>query len=123
MTVWGSGAPQRDFVFVGDVAQGMIRAAERYDRPALLNLSSGAETSIREVVELLRELTGYRSAIVWDRSRPAGQSRRRFDISRARKELGFSPRTSLRAGLAHTVQWYRRHRATARNAVPGKRCP
>ena len=123
VTVWGSGAPQRDFVFVGDVAQGMIRAAERYDRPALLNLSSGAETSIREVVELLREITGYRGAIVWDRSRPAGQARRRFDISRARKELGFSPRTSLRAGLAHTVQWYRRHRATARNAVPGNRRP
>ena len=115
VTVWGTGAPQRDFVFVGDVAQGMIRAAERCDRPALLNLSAGAGVSIREVVELLREITGYTGAIAYDRNRPAGQARRVFDISQARKEIGFSPATPLRAGLTQTVQWYRRHRATARN--------
>ena len=121
VTVWGSGAPQRDFVFAGDVAQGMIRAAERCHRPALLNLSAGAGVSIRELVELLREITGYRGAIAWDRSRPAGQARRVFDVSRARAEIGFSATTPLRAGLALTVQWYRRHRAAARNEVAGAR--
>ena len=117
VTVWGSGAPQRDFVFAGDVAQGMISAAERCRRPALLNLSAGAGVSIRELVELLREITGFRGAIAWDRSRPAGQARRVFDVSRARAEIGFSATTPLRAGLAQTVEWYRRHRATARNEV------
>ena len=117
VTVWGSGAPQRDFVFAGDVAQGMIRAAERCHRPALLNLSAGAGVSIRELVELLREITGYRGAVAWDRSRPAGQARRVFDVSLARAEIGFSATTPLRAGLAQTVEWYRRHRATARNEV------
>ena len=117
VTVWGSGAPQRDFVFAGDVAQGMIRAAERCHRPALLNLSAGAGVSIRELVELLREITGYRGAVAWDRSRPAGQARRVFDVSLARAEIGFSATTPLRAGLAQTVEWYRRHRAAARNEV------
>ena len=121
VTVWGSGAPQRDFVFAGDVAQGMIRAAERCHRPALLNLSAGAGVCIRELVELLREITGYRGAIAWDRSRPAGQARRVFDVSRARAEIGFSATTPLRAGLALTVEWYRRHRAAARNEVAGAR--
>lgn len=119
VTVWGTGAAQRDFVFAGDVAQGMIRAAERCRRPALLNLSAGAGVSIRELAELLREITGYDGAVTWDRSRPAGQARRVFDVSRAREEIGFFPVTSLRAGLAQTVEWYRRNRATARNEVAG----
>ena len=123
VTVWGTGAPQRDFVFVGDVAQGMIRAAERCDRPALLNLSAGVGVSIRQVAELLREITGYAGAITWDRNRPAGQARRVFDVSRARKEIGFAPATPLRSGLEQTVQWYRRHRATARNEAAGYRRP
>lgn len=117
VAVWGTGAPTRDFVYAGDVAQGMIRAAEAYDGPTLLNLSAGKEASIREVVQMLREATGYSGKIIWDRSRPDGQARRLFDVSLARNEIGFAATTSLREGLANTVSWYRRNRPTARNVV------
>ncbi len=115
LVVWGSGAPTRDFVFAGDVAEGILRAAEMYDRSELVNLASGQETSIRGVVDALKEISGFRGEVVWDATRPDGQSRRVFDISRARADLGWEPRTSLPAGLATTLRWYREHRATARN--------
>ena len=118
LVVWGSGAPTRDFVYAGDVAEGILRAAEVYDRPELVNLASGEETSIRSVVDALEEISGFRGQIVWDASRPDGQSRRVFDVSRARADMGWEARTSLRAGLATTMQWYREHRETARNNWP-----
>jgi GDP-L-fucose synthase len=113
--VWGSGRPTRDFVYAGDVAEGILRAAEVYDAPALVNLSSGKESTICEVVDTLAEITGFRGRIVWDPSRPDGQSRRLFDISKAERELGFRTRTLLAEGLRLTVDWYRAHRAEARN--------
>ena len=115
LVVWGSGTPTRDFVFAGDVAEGILRAAEVYDRSELVNLASGQESSIRGVVEALKEISGFRGEVVWDATRPDGQSRRVFDISRARADLGWEPRTSLPAGLATTLRWYREHRLTARN--------
>ncbi|HUJ83047.1 MAG TPA: NAD-dependent epimerase/dehydratase family protein [Candidatus Acidoferrales bacterium] len=115
--VWGSGKPTRDFVYAGDVAEGILRAAETYDRPALVNLSSGRESSICEVVNALAEITGFRGQIVWNQSRPDGQSRRLFDVSKAERELGFLAHTTLHAGLRLTVNWYRAHRDQARNAV------
>ena len=105
--VWGSGNATRDFAYAGDAAQGMLAAAERYDRAEAVNLSSGEETSIRELVETLREVTGFEGRVVWDTSQPEGQQRRRFDISKARRDLGFEPRVSLREGLRRTVEWYR----------------
>ena len=116
LVVWGTGAPTRDFVYAGDVAEGMLQAAEVYDRSELVNLASGQESSIRSVVDALKEISGFRGEIVWDSTRPDGQSRRVFDISRARTELGWSPQTSLPAGLAQTLRWYRDNRATARNS-------
>jgi GDP-L-fucose synthase len=118
LVVWGSGKPTRDFVYGGDVAEGILRAAEVYDRVELVNLASGRDTSIREVVETLRDLTGFRGDVVWDRSKPDGQERRIFDVSKAKRDLGWEPRTSLRDGLAKTVTWYRANRATARNVEP-----
>jgi len=115
--VWGSGKPTRDFVYAGDVAKGILRAAETYDRPALVNLSSGRESSICEVVNALAEITGFRGQIVWNQSRPDGQSRRLFDVSKAERELGFLAHTTLLAGLRLTVDWYRAYRDQARNAV------
>ncbi len=115
--VWGTGAPTRDFVYAGDVAEGMLLAAERYDRPELVNLSSGEETSIRTVVETLTEITGFGGRIEWITTRPNGQLRRCFDISKARRDLGFRASTGLRQGLARTVDWYREHRAVARLTV------
>ena len=110
VSVWGSGKPTRDFVYAADVAQGMLRAAEVYARPALVNLSSGVETSIAAVVEALRDITAYPGTVVWDDSRPDGQLRRVFDVSLAAQELGFSAATPLREGLAATVRWYRKNR-------------
>jgi GDP-L-fucose synthase len=75
-----------------------------------VNLASGEETSIRELVETLREVTGFEGRVVWDTSQPEGQQRRRFDISKARRDLGFEPRVSLREGLRRTVAWYRAQR-------------
>jgi GDP-L-fucose synthase len=115
--VWGSGRPSRDFVYGGDVAAGMLLAAEVYDGPQLVNLSSGQETTIREVIELLRKITGYSGEIRWDDSRPDGQVRRVFDLSKARDELSFEANTSLSEGLEKTIDWYRANRGTARNVA------
>ncbi|MEM7204413.1 MAG: NAD-dependent epimerase/dehydratase family protein [Planctomycetota bacterium] len=115
--VWGSGKPTRDFVYAGDVAEGILRAAEVYQEPALVNLSSGTETSIKEVVDTLVEITGFGGEIAWDRSRPDGQSRRVFDVSKAKQDMGFACGTSLRDGLQRTVDWYRAHRKEARNVL------
>jgi GDP-L-fucose synthase len=112
--VWGSGRPTRDFVYAGDVAEGILKAAVTYDEPALVNLSSGVESSIREVVDMLAELSGFRGKVAWDTSRPDGQARRVFDVSRAEAELGWRARTPLREGLAQTLAWFRRNAAVAR---------
>jgi GDP-L-fucose synthase len=105
--VWGSGKPTRDFVYAGDVAEGMVRATETYDKSEIVNISSGVETSIREVVEHLRNITGFSGEIVWNTSRPDGQLRRCFDVSKARRELGFEASTDIHTGLQRTVRWYR----------------
>ena len=115
--VWGSGRPSRDFVYAGDVARGLLMAAQRYDRSELVNISSGVETPVREVVEALVEVTGYRGRVAWDESKPEGQARRWFDVSKAREELGFQAATGLREGLEQTVRWYRENRALARVSV------
>lgn len=117
VVVWGSGRPTRDFVYAGDVADGILLAAETYDRPELVNLSSGVETSILELVEVIRQLTGYQGRVVWDSNHPDGQPRRCFDISKAKRDLGFEPRTGLKDGLAKTIDWYRSNRAVARLSV------
>lgn len=112
--VWGSGKAARDFVYAGDVAEGLLRAAESIDRNEVVNLSSGIETSVRDVVDTLREITGYRGNIAWNTSRPDGQLHRRFDTSKAKRLLGWTNQTSLREGLTLTVDWYRNHQHEAR---------
>jgi len=121
--VWGSGKPTRDYVYAGDVAAGILRAAEVYDEPALVNLSAGREHSVREVVALLTELTGFEGEIAWDASRPDGQARRMFDVSKAREEMGFECTTGLREGLRKTVDWYRANRSEARNVMAAFEAP
>jgi GDP-L-fucose synthase len=117
VVIWGSGTPTRDFVYGGDVADGILRAAEVYDRAELVNLSTGTATSIRDVVQTLAEISGFAGEITWDASRPDGQAERRFDVTKAARQLGWTARTALRAGLEATVRWYRAHRHTARNRV------
>jgi len=104
--VWGDGSPTRDFVYAGDVARGMIRALEVCDKPEVINLSAGKETSIRTVCELLQKITDFRGQIRWNTDRPSGQSRRLFDVSLAKSRLGFEATTSLETGLRKTAEWF-----------------
>ena len=107
ISVWGDGSATREFLYVKDAAEGILLAAERYDRSDPVNLGSGVEINIRELVTLVAELTGFQGRIRWDPSRPAGQPRRLFDVSKAKKAFGFEAKTGFREGLAQTIAWCR----------------
>jgi len=107
IVLWGDGTPTREFLYVDDCAEGIVLAAKRYDGAEPVNLGTGEELSIRDLAELIGELTGFDGDIVWDTSKPNGQPRRKLDTSRAAELFGFRARTSLRDGLGRTVQWYR----------------
>jgi GDP-L-fucose synthase len=109
ITLWGDGSPTREFLYADDCVEGLVLAAERYDGPLPINLGTGEEISIRDLAELVRSVTGYRGAIVWDTSRPNGQPRRKLDTSRAEELLGFQAPMPLREGIERTVAWYREH--------------
>jgi GDP-L-fucose synthase len=109
VVLWGDGSPTREFLFVEDCAEAIALTVQRYDGPEPINLGSGAEISIRELAELIAELTGFEGSIVWDESKPNGQPRRLLDTTRAQQLLGFRARTSLRDGLERTIAWYREH--------------
>lgn len=103
VTVWGSGQATRDFLFVEDGARALILAAEHTARPFTVNLGSGVEHSIAELVTMIADLTGFRGQVTWDRRRPDGQARRRLDLTLARTLLGFESKVSLQEGLRRTV--------------------
>jgi GDP-L-fucose synthase len=111
LVCWGDGSPTREFLYVEDCAEGIIRAAECYDKPEPVNLGSGREIAIRDLAALLARLTGYRGRITWDVSQPNGQPRRCLDTSRADREFGFRARTGLEEGLRRTVEFYLSSRA------------
>jgi GDP-L-fucose synthase len=106
--VWGTGNPTREFLYVDDAAEGIVLAAERYDGAAPVNLGSGFEISIRDLVHLVAKETGFKGDIVWDPTRPDGQPRRALDVSRAAELFGFRARTEFTDGLRRTIDWYRR---------------
>jgi len=106
VTLWGTGTVSREFLYVEDAAEAILLAAERYDKPEPVNVGSGNEISIRELATLLCKLTGFEGELVWDRTQPDGQPRRRLDVTRAEREFGFLARTSLAAGLRQTIEWY-----------------
>jgi GDP-L-fucose synthase len=105
--VWGSGKPTRDFVYAGDVALGMIRASEVYNKNELVNMSTGQESSIITICTLLKELTSYEGEIIWNDTYPDGQLRRCFDMTKAKNDLQFVAPTDIKDGLKLTVDWYR----------------
>jgi GDP-L-fucose synthase len=107
VVLWGDGSSTREFLYVADCATGLLLAADRYDAPEPVNLGTGVETSIRELAEMIAELTGFGGEIVWDTSMPNGQPRRQLDASRAERLFGFKASTSLRDGLVETIAWYR----------------
>ena len=106
---WGDGSPTREFLFVADCADGIVAATERYEKPDPVNLGAGFEISVKELVELIGELTGFQGRISWDASKPNGQPRRCLDVTRAARDFGFRARTDFREGLARTIGWYRDH--------------
>lgn len=104
--VWGTGTASREFLYVDDAARGLVLAAEHYNKPEPVNLGSGMEITIRDLVVLINELTGYRGEIHWDTTKPDGQPKRSLDVNRAKKEFGFEARMPFREGLRRTIEWY-----------------
>jgi GDP-L-fucose synthase len=103
---WGDGSPTREFLYVEDCAEAIVLAAERYNDPEPVNIGAGFEISIKDLVELIAELTGFRGQIRWDTTKPNGQPRRCLDTSRAWGRFGFRATTDFREGLRKTIDWY-----------------
>lgn len=104
--VWGTGKVSREFLYVEDAAEGILLAAEHYNKSEPVNLGTGREVTIRELVDLIARLTAFEGEIIWDDSKPDGQPRRCLDTSRAKEEFGFRAKTSLEDGLKKTIKWY-----------------
>jgi GDP-L-fucose synthase len=105
--VWGTGQASREFLYVDDCANAIVLATQRYEKPDPVNIGAGREISIKDLVELIAELTGFRGSIRWDASKPDGQPRRCLDVTRAEREFGFRAETSFEDGLRRTIEWYR----------------
>ena len=117
--VWGSGTATREFLFVRDAAEGIVRAADAYNDPEPVNLGSGQEIAVADLAVLIKNACGYRGELRWDPSKPDGQPRRCVDTSRARERFGFSARTELNDGLRETVEWYERQRVAGEGGGAG----
>lgn len=113
IVVWGDGSPTREFLFAADAAEGILLAAEGYNSSDPVNLGSGEEISIKDLVTKIVEFTGFEGQLVWDTSRPNGQPRRGLDTSRAKERFGFQAQVKLEGGLKRTVEWYRKAREKA----------
>jgi GDP-L-fucose synthase len=110
IVIWGDGSPTREFLYVEDAAEGILLAAERYDKGEPVNLGSGREISIRDLAEKIAGLTGFQGRVVWDTTKPNGQPRRKLDVSRAEREFGFRAQFPFEEGLQRTIEYYRRER-------------
>jgi GDP-L-fucose synthase len=110
LVCWGTGTATREFLFVEDAAAAIVAAAERYDGIEPVNIGAGFEISIRDLAELIAELTGYAGRLVFDPTKPDGQPRRSLDTTRAERAFGFRASTDFREGLRRTIAWYREHR-------------
>jgi GDP-L-fucose synthase len=104
---WGTGAASREFLYVEDAAEGIVRAAEAMDEPTPMNLGAGFEITIKSLVELIVRLTGFKGRIEWDASKPDGQPRRCLDTSRAAELMGWRAKVGFEEGLERTIEWYR----------------
>jgi GDP-L-fucose synthase len=104
--IWGTGKATREFLYVEDAAEGVLLAAERYNKPDPVNLGAGFEISIKDLVELIAKLTNFKGEIVWDDSKPDGQPRRMLNVSKAESEFGFRAKTKFQEGLKKTIDWY-----------------
>ena len=106
ITAWGTGEPTREFLYVKDAAEGILHATERYDSSDPVNLGSGEEISIRKLIDVIVEETGFEGSVEWDTSKPDGQPRRKLDTSRAKQRFDWEASTNFRNGLRETIDWY-----------------
>ena len=106
ITVWGTGKASREFLYVEDAAEGILLATEFYNESEPVNLGAGFEITIKDLVDLIVELTEFKGEIRWDTSKPDGQPRRMLDTSRAKEKFGFESKTDFREGLKETIGWY-----------------
>ncbi|HSQ52727.1 MAG TPA: NAD-dependent epimerase/dehydratase family protein [Nitrospiraceae bacterium] len=117
LTLWGDGTPSREFLYVEDAAEGILRAAEHYEGSLPVNLGTGEEVTIRNLVTLITTETGFTGQIDWDTTKPNGQPRRCLDVSRAKELFGFQAKHRLREGLKKTVQWFFANRHNLRQVT------
>ncbi|MBT9555241.1 MAG: NAD-dependent epimerase/dehydratase family protein, partial [Myxococcales bacterium] len=109
LVCWGDGSPTREFLYVDDAADGLVAALEKLETSDPVNLGSSEEISIKALVELIARLMGYDGAIEWDASKPNGQPRRKLDVSRAERLLGWHAQVGFEEGLRRTIAWYDAH--------------
>ncbi|MGI0484487.1 GDP-L-fucose synthase family protein [Pantanalinema rosaneae CENA516] len=106
LPVWGDGSPTREFLYSTDAARGIVMAAQFYSHPDPVNLGTGEEISIRDLVRLICELMEFEGEVIWETDKPNGQPRRCLDIERAQAAFGFTAQVSFRQGLQNTIAWY-----------------
>jgi GDP-L-fucose synthase len=111
IVLWGDGSPTREFLYVEDAAEGIIKATQKYDGSEPVNLGTGKEISIRDLAHMIAEQVGFSGRIVWDTTRPNGQPRRCLDVSRAERYFGFRAQCGLREGIAKTIEWFKAYRS------------
>ena len=107
---WGTGKASREFIYVSDAAEGILLATERYNGSQPVNIGAGFEITIKDLVDKIVKLTGFKGQIRWDTSSPDGQPRRRLDVSRAKQLFGFEAKVSFDEGLKRTIDWYLENR-------------
>jgi len=106
IVVWGTGKATREFLYVEDCADAIVMATEKYNKSEPVNIGSGFEVSIKNLIGLIADMTGFKGKIKWDKSKPDGQQKRRLNVSRAKKEFGFEAKTRFNNGLKKTIDWY-----------------
>ena len=106
IVVWGDGSPTREFLYVEDAAEGILLASEKYNDSEPVNLGSGHEISIKDLVEMIADKADFSGKLVWDTSKPNGQPRRMLDTSRAHQRFGFKAQMPFDQGLQNTIDWY-----------------
>lgn len=112
--IWGDGSPTREFLYVKDAVEGILLAAEKYNRSDPVNLGSSAEISIKDLAELIAKENNFKGKFKWDTTKPNGQPRRKLDTSKAKAEFGFEARTSFEDGLRETIKWYLDNRSSSK---------
>jgi GDP-L-fucose synthase len=120
VSMWGSGTPSREFLYVDDAARALLLAGEHLQTSDAVNVGTGVETTIRDLAEMISEFSGFTGEIVWDTSKPDGQPTRCLDVSRARELMGFEAQVGLEEGLRKTVEWFRSSPSEGRQAQPAE---